>query len=420
MKRVFEFLEQYREKLYLILISIIFVCRILDSTTIVNQVPAFHLVFSIIVYLSQGFLLVEIVADLIENKFKNSALTITFFALSMLVLIFTGNTSAFTLFTMIASAKRISFSKISNTIFYVLMITYAFVVFLGITNIIPNLVNYRDENTVRYALGFHYVLVPATLYLAILILRVYSKKGDLSLGEILAHIVIVLLLYFLTDSRCDLFLSALLLVGVLVAKFVKLYKLEKFIQSKAVKIICISLPAIIMVGSFLLLYLYSKDIPFAVKINSFLGNRLGYALKAIQEVGIPLFGSNFKSITGVIIDGVIVQPENYIFLDNSYFSILVEKGIVFLLFIVFIYSLVIKRCFDTKNYWLLGLIFIMLFQSFIEPYLIFYEYNVLLLAFWGVIYKNEENSKELNISYQTKNDKIMSKELQSGQEYKGE
>ncbi len=384
MKRVFEFLDIKREKIYIVLIGIFFASFILQQSTINISLPFTYTIFEVIKYVIVGLLCGEILWTIIENKFRQSEFDIFFIFLSLIVLIFTGKIWPFCIVVLLFSGKKYDFGKTSKILYYVVLGSYFFVLFLGTTGIITNIVNYRGDGVIRYGLGFNYVLVPATLYLTILVLRVYSTKGKISIAEIISHLMFIMLLYFTTDSRCDCFLSILLLGMVILSKFFKADKVNKF-----VKIVCISLPVLVMVGSFLLLILYYKQVPFAIKINELLGNRLGYGLTAIMQEGVPIFGSDFRAIVGKIENGVIAQPENYIFLDNSYFSILIENGIVFLIAMVGLYCFVIKRSFDNKNYWFVILIIIMLLQSFIEPYLLYPYYNVLLLAFGEMVYKKD-------------------------------
>ena len=362
------------------LFSFFLVLVILESSNLTNEIAGFVKVLFFFKLFVFGLFALDIFYDLIKGKIKINWILSVLSVIVLATLFITKKPHMLILLLLMVEISKYKFSQVAKVALITFQVCFALIVFLTALGIIPNAINLRGDGEIRNSLGFNYVLTAQTIYFFIILISVFLKKNNMPFSELLFHFIIVSILFFYTDARCDFCLSLVLLTMVCLVKLFKFKKAQDVLKTRVCKILLISVPILITAVSGLLLLLYSLNVSFVVNLDVLLDGRLNMALRVLNEFGVHLFGSEFINVHAVYVDGLIIPDENYLFLDNSIFSILLMYGIFNLIAILIGYSLIIKKGMEKQNYWFVLCVVLIFVQSLVEPYLIAYNFNIFVLA----------------------------------------
>ena len=292
---------------------------------------------------------------------------------------------------LIVGAKGISFDRIVKTFLIVVGAVIGISLILSLAGVITNLryVRYIDSavsseriEAARYAFGttypttfseFVFFLSAAWLYLRRKVLRFYDVV-------LLAAVTVFLFLgpNAMTDSVCVALLA--LIAGVMI--FLR-HKSEQ--ASETARKICtplIGTTGLCAVVMTVLMLLYDKMVESWRVLDSIFHNRLFLGNVGVRDYGIHLFGKKVKyHTTGA--DVSLVGRPDYFNLDSSYHLILINFGIIILLFIVGFFTVSAWRAWQKCDLALLLIIVVISLECVMENRMIQPQYDIFLLMFFA-------------------------------------
>ena len=190
----------------------------------------------------------------------------------------------------------------------------------------------------------------------------------------------------LTNSRAG-FAIVIIIVGVTALckvlnknKTIYKQKIDKVVSYEAVKIILIAAPLIVYAFSALCALLHSYGVDKIEWLDIMLSQRIYLMRFAVANQKITLFGKEIIwNINGW-----------YTGLDNAYFYLLYNRGIIVLWLFIILYMYMVYKAIKDKDLWLLFLILVILIDSFIDPVLDDYKYNYFIFMIIGLITRKEK------------------------------
>ncbi len=367
---------------------IVFICSIVLEMTIWNVSPynepnLFSYVLKMMRYLSYGVCLLKILMDGIYTR---SELMLWILVFGLIFLSFTGSMNkTMVLYLLFFIAGRgISIDRIVKTAMWIQSVILTIIVGLSQTGFIEDYIMEPDIRP-RHFLGFSWTTTGAILYFFILLEYIHLKKGRLKLAEYCVLLGIDCWFYRMTDSRMTFFLSAVILTFFLVFGSY----IEKGRISPGFYKLFLAAPAVIGLFAVLLHTEYDSTNAVYARLNSLLSGRLRLGRQAVGDYGITLFGRPIEWI-GFALGTAPDKAYNYV--DCSYLQVMLEYGIVFLILIILLYSLAVRKAITGKRYYLCWIILFILIFSVTEPRLADLAFNPFVLA--GVLSMETEAGQE--------------------------
>lgn len=388
--------EAYWEIIYLILLAFFVGMRFLLSTMFTIYWPKyFYRTLTVI-----GVVLVLLhlmMAKDISKKEIAAMLVVTFvFMMSHYV---SGYDFLVDLLILILGAYRVNFRNILKTYIAVWSVLLVVTIVGAMTGLAENLVFYQDYvegvgfARERMALGICYPTDLAAYVAFLMLTYVYIREEDITYLEIGIMFALTCATYYITDARTDFIVMLMLIFLTLVTK-IKYTSISKFIKKTAIRKGILTLPIVLAASSWILTGIYDDDSEIWLKIDAVLSGRLAMGKVALYNYNITAFG---QYVIEKGFGGSTDWPDNYFFIDCSYISMGIKFGIIFLILIFVIYTIVLKRCLDTRKlFWCIVLVVVAI-QSATEHHFIQYWYNPFLI----VLFTN----KQSNVKRKMKNHK---------------
>ncbi len=209
-------------------------------------------------------------------------------------------------------------------------------------------------------------------------LCLHYKK--IKIYDIVFLIMALLISIFICNSRAAQIGIVVLLICALVIP-----KLEKkSIFTKTV----VYLPIVLPVIALLLTILYSFNYSWIQKIDEILSSRVFYANSFLNYYGVNLFGNNF------IYYGNSHSAPWFFALDCGYMFLLIKFGIVATVTFIYLIINAINKTIKTKNYAIFVYLIPFLFYGLMEQYVLYFQYNTILIYCVSLIFMNFNKSKE--------------------------
>ena len=239
-------------------------------------------------------------------------------------------------------------------------------------------VNNRADGTMRHSLGFGYPTYLSQFVMFLILYYSYKKNFKISPEKLGLYQLLIVFVYFLTDSRTELLVSELILICIFMNSVDILGKFKNIIEFfKKAFAICFPLYPI---GSFVLVMLYGlifntmnvNSIVFKIahKLNHVFSNRLYQTFYDFKRYGFSLFGSNIDLVGYSLTKGnedAIIRSN---FIDNEYMRILFENGWIFFIAFFTIAAIVIWYLYKNKKDGLLFISFVITTFSLLNPRII--------------------------------------------------
>lgn len=388
--------EAYWEIIYLILLAFFVGMRFLLSTMFTIYWPKyFYRTLTVI-----GVVLVLMHLMLAKDIKKKEIL-------AMLVVTFVFMMSHYVsrydflvdLLILILGAYRVNFRNILKTYIAVWSVLLVVTIIGAMTGLAENLVFYQDYvegvgfARERMALGICYPTDLAAYVAFLMLTYVYIREEDITYLEIGIMFALTCATYYITDARTDFIVMLMLIFLTLITK-IKYTSISKFIKKTAIRKGTLILPIVLAASSWILTWIYDENSEIWLKIDTVLSGRLAMGKVALQNYNITAFG---QYVIEKGFGGSTDWPDNYFFIDCSYISMGIKFGIIFLILIFVIYTIVLKRCLDTRKlFWCIVLVVVAI-QSATEHHFIQYWYNPFLI----VLFTN----KQSNVKRKMKNHK---------------
>lgn len=290
-------------------------------------------------------------------------------------------------------AKDVSFDKILRCYFTISLSIILSAFFASVLGVIENLKYETGSRGVRNAFGIVYPTDFAAHIFFLILVFFYIRKDKGKIHEYVICLFMSVLVLQFCDARLDSACICLTAIGHMYLKYRWTQKryLKKNYQKRVRKPIrlwkCVaySMPVGMAVMGVLTI-LYHVDILFMYEINEWLSNRLLLQDRGMIEYGIRLFGQYIKMVGN---GGTVIFPEDYFFIDCSYFYIMMQYGIIFLFCVFYVYGICCRK-FRNDQYFLLT-VFLIAVNCMIAHHLLDLAYNPFALSLFAKI---PENLKE--------------------------
>lgn len=327
---------------------------------------------------------VDLAFDIVARRRNVSFAMIVLFVMALVVFLVTRNKSLliFTLF--IFEFSKFRFSDIVKCYVFTMFSGIMLVVLFSLAGVLENTRFTRGAEVVRYGLGFGWTTFGPEMFTFACLGWLYLRKNKISYYELLGMLVTGVLFYIFTDTRMAFFVLLLIVCAGLFTKLFGRIRFYKLCENSFVKNFLIFLPVIIVAVFGILTLYYSFDLPLADKINSIFSDRLRLTERAFNEIGVKVFGSDFKW-NGWNQETFGIVGYDYFYVDNSYFKILFDYGLFFFVFIIVVYVLTIRDALKKRDYHLLFAVIVTTIYAAIVPYLIVLESNAIIFALAPII-----------------------------------
>lgn len=365
----------------LFVLAIFYFIPILDMTTLSYSFPNAVIVCKLIRYICYIYFLLVIFKRVKSMNFKEYMNSVKSFdkkqwAIVIVILLalfgiagnllLTGNKSLALLLFILIYASCFKFEDVENIIFSTQFIALIIIVTLSSSGLMYDYVNNRVDGTMRHSLGFGYPAYSSQFILFLILYYSYKKNFKISSEKLGLYQLLIIFVYFLTDSRTEFLLSELILICIFLNSVDILSKFKK--QVDFLKKAFIALFPLYPIGSFVAAMSYgviytnmnvnSTVFRIAQKVNSVFTNRLYQTFYDFKRYGFSLFGSNIN-LVGYFLSK---ENENSIirsnFIDNEYMRILFENGWIFFIAFFAIASIVIWYLYKNKKDGLLFISFV--------------------------------------------------------------
>ena len=377
----------------LVVLSIYYFTLLLDMTTLSYSFAKAATLCKLLRYICYVYFLIMIckkfkTLDLNEykEKIKNFDKKQYFIAGVVIValisivanLVLTRNKAlVFLLFTLIY-ASCFEFDDIVNTLFSTQFISLILIVTLSSLGLMHDYVNNRADGTMRHSLGFGYPTYLSQFVMFLILYYSYKKDFKISPEKLGLYQLLIVFVYFLTDSRTELLVSECILICIFMKSTGILGRFKNIVAFfKKAFAVCFPLYPI---GSFVIVMLYGlvfntmnvNGIVFKIaqKLNNVFSNRLYQTFYDFKRYRFSLFGSNIDLVGYSLTKGnedAIIRSN---FIDNEYMRILFENGWIFFIAFFIIASIVVWYLYKNKKDGLLFVSFVITTFSLLNPRII--------------------------------------------------
>lgn len=351
-----------------------------------NNVSFFQPSFKYLNLIGCVLLLITFLLQNQKYKIKN-ILKILFVVSIALITFYSGLNSNRTdfyiieLFLLIIVSKNLEFKNMIKFDFTFKFFNIIIIIFLAKFDIIENLIFYRN-GIMREALGFTHpnilgAILTSTAIDLMYIYYIEQKKGIFPIAFTLISLFII---YFIANSRA----SFCLLIFVFIHYMLKNKKIIMYI--KYFKPIITTMFIICSLLSLYLTHLYAINNEFGIIADKILSGRLYFNNIYLKHHSLNLFG-NILYFTGN--EALMYYGRYNMILDNSYVYLLLRFGIVITIIFALLFYFLIKKSYESKNYFLIYIILGFLIYGMFERHTFIVFYNPFLLYFVDFIYEKK-------------------------------
>lgn len=304
----------------------------------------------------------------------------------------TGYEFLFDLGVLIIGAVGVPYKKILQS-YMICGLIIMYVAFIAsLTGCIDELV-YRDGEAYKHSFGICYPTdFAAHLVYLVLAFWVTFRKIPVILSAFIMVGLTVFLVAF-CKTQCSEIVLLLALVCVLYV-WISDYLMNRSKHFKRIFLyadwVCCSISVFCAALIIALSFKFDWEIPKMVTLNEILSDRLQLAQKAFLQYGISWFGTPFEMIGN---GGAVVSRVKYNFVDSSFCLILVRYGILSLITVLAIFSFTAVKALKSGNRRIVFALALIAIHSMIEHHLLELAYNpFLLLSFCSMKKTQDERS----------------------------
>ena len=374
----------------LFVLSIYYFTLLLDMTTLSYNFAKSAVICKLIRYICYVYFLLVIFKKVKSINFKDYINSIKNFnkkqwAIAIIVLValfgivgnllLTRNKALVFLLLTLIYASCFDFHDVVNTIFSTQFVSLIIIVTLSALGLMHDYINTRVDGTIRHSLGFGYPTYLSQFIMFLVLYYSYKKDFKISAEKLGIYQILILFVFFLTNSRTEFLVSELVLICIFLNSVDILSKFKK--QVDFLKKAFATLFPLYPIGSFVAVMSYGaifnkvnvNSIIFRIaqKANNVFSNRLYQTFYDFKRCGFSLFGSNIDlvgySLTKGNEDAVIRSN----FIDNEYMRILFENGWIFFVAFFAIAAIVIWYLYKNKKDGLLFVSFVITTFSLLNP-----------------------------------------------------
>lgn len=334
-------------ELYLIVACIYAVYRVITATYIENLIffPVNKLY--IVNYVC--------IIGLIISFFGQTKITYKRLIISFIIAIIIGIISYFsfdmpsfiTFIFILTYPAGLSLKILARRMFWCYFIVIPVIVLAALNGIIKDYTIY--QRVLRHSCGF---VTPNTFsnYVTITVmLKVYYKFDEWKVKNSFVWMVILIVLYNITNSRLAFLSGMLMIVLAHIFKLIKSNKFKRYLYN--ISSVLFSILSIICVWA--TIYFSNHKGILYTEINLFFTGRLTWLTYYYETYGIKLFGQKIVTVSRAVAEETGISWQN---IDNAYVLIIIRFGIIFLIGMMIVYFLLGKYLKRDKN--LVGAIYV--------------------------------------------------------------
>ena len=259
---------------------------------------------------------------------------------------------------------------------------------LGVIDVVAST---TEGSRSRMSLGFGWVTYLSHYYLELVIGYSLLRGSKITIKEIVALACMDIAIYMVTDARNSFLLVLLFLILMLAYK-----KLAVGMESSKVLRIVLSASFLIcMIASAILYLVPNPATDFGYTLDQLLSTRITQTQRALSLYGLQPFGTEVTWVTlGNISTGQYTW-QDYLYVDCSYFNIMINYGWVLGMAMLFVLTIVANKA-TSRSTVLLGFaLAVFAIHGIVDPQLLDLHYCVLLLLLGNIFDSNERWSKRL-------------------------
>ena len=356
-----------RRELIFLIAWAIFTCTIIVGVTFLKYQPGYapiETITKLIRFLSYGMAIVLI----LQHFYKRSMIVqiIIAAAIVMISTLMSKDTVMIWCILFIVAAIGVDADRICMISFLTRCVMIFGTMALSKMGIIQDYI-FSATTRARHGLGFDWATTGPILFFFLTLLYIYLRREQLSLLELVFIEVGHLYFYKQTDTRMTFYLGTLSVMIFAVSVLVK----EKWRLTKKLGYLVCFAPIFVGILAILLHVLYNSNNGLWAKLNNVMSGRLLLGYNAYHTFGLTLFG---QEITWVGF-GIDESGIGYNYVDCSYLQYMLEFGVIFIAFVLAIYTLIIYRAVKHEEYYLVWICLITLVFSVTEPWLFNFTFN---------------------------------------------
>lgn len=290
-----------------------------------------------------------------------------------------GNRSLLSVWMFIVGAKKISFDRIIQIAYRILLIMVPIVILLRLVGFIDDYTMMRGA-FIRYSLGFSH---PNQLGLRVFQLTVchcYVNKDKLNIRNYFFVFLTILFTIVVPNSQTAYICLIAFLIAILFLKYIESQRqiiVEIFARSLVAGALLLNVLSIVLA------YIDVNKSIILSQIDQWMSSRFSWCHRVWQIYGVSFWGQKVYVLGEEI---KLVGIKNRLWLDNAYVSILLRYGILVFLIVSFAYLYLIRSMKTRKEYVLLIILFLYSLYGLMENGLFMLSHNIFLLAFSDLLF----------------------------------
>lgn len=290
-----------------------------------------------------------------------------------------GNRSLLSVWMFIVGAKKISFDRIIQIAYRILLIMVPIVILLRLVGFIDDYTMMRGA-FIRYSLGFSH---PNQLGLRVFQLTVchcYVNKDKLNIRNYFFVFLTILFTIVVPNSQTAYICLIVFLIAILFLKYIESQRqiiVEIFARSLVAGALLLNVLSIVLA------YIDVNKNIILSQIDQWMSSRFSWCHRVWQIYGVSFWGQKVYVLGEEI---KLVGIKNRLWLDNAYVSILLRYGILVFLIVSFAYLYLIRSMKTRKEYVLLIILFLYSLYGLMENGLFMLSHNIFLLAFSDLLF----------------------------------
>ncbi len=239
-------------------------------------------------------------------------------------------------------------------------------------DVIEDVIWMQNAERIRQSLGYDYCGYPAHLLLFMTLIW-FCVRDRLHMSDAVVWLGLNMLVYWLTDSRADFYLSVIAILGFFIISRFKRYREYKPIRF-LMKYGC----GLLVVFSVLAQMIYNPANELLQAANDALSSRLSLGHQGIQSYGLSLFG---KAVRWIGQGSKQANPDLvYNYVDCAFLKEIISFGIVFIIILIIAFYAAGKEMASKREYALGWAVFVSLLYGVVNAHLCMVTFNVFILC----------------------------------------
>ncbi|MGK4179955.1 hypothetical protein [Lapidilactobacillus dextrinicus] len=263
-----------------------------------------------------------------------------------------------------------------------------FVLLLFVIGVLPDVVQVRAGVT-RHSFGFSLPLILPALYFCICSAFLYSRRRIYTMKSLFFLFLFQLPIYYFCDGRGPLILTTILLMGAAALRHSSSIKLRKFFMIMGLIMLFLALILSIYIAK-----KYNVSNKYLNELNQNLTGRPQWWNLYWNMYHPKLFGQQIIRVGGAT--AIENTSIDLMILDNGYLSILLEYGIVSLIFFLLINVITLIRFYQSNDVMGLLILILWIIYGIVTNQIYFIDRNIILIIA-AFAFKNYSVQQEVRL-----------------------